>query len=149
MGNFHRFPCRFQRSLKDLISWNRCTYLGLGLNSAGLWPSRNWVRHPSLTENLFALLHFQIIIIYYFNIVFFHRGDRRHDVKKIWFYYPCGDKQNIRFLQNGVSVLLCHFIFLRYCAISLLLTPKTMWLRFMLSLLCYYMTVQLFKYQPF
>ncbi len=29
--------------LKTLISWIRCVWLGLELNSSELWPSRNWV----------------------------------------------------------------------------------------------------------
>ncbi len=29
--------------LKTLISWIRCVWLGLELNCAELWPSRNWV----------------------------------------------------------------------------------------------------------
>ncbi len=34
---------KFLVILKTLISWIRCVWLGLELNSAELWPSRNWV----------------------------------------------------------------------------------------------------------
>ncbi len=34
---------KFLVILKTLISWIRCVWLGLGLNCAELWPSRNWV----------------------------------------------------------------------------------------------------------
>ncbi len=34
---------KFLVILKTLISWIRCVWLGLELNCAELWPSRNWV----------------------------------------------------------------------------------------------------------
>ncbi len=40
---------KFLVSLKTLISWFRCVYLGLDLNLAGQWPSRNRFGQWSLT----------------------------------------------------------------------------------------------------
>ncbi len=37
---------KFLMSLKTLISWFRCVSLGLELNFAGQWPSRNRLGHP-------------------------------------------------------------------------------------------------------
>ncbi len=59
-------PCSFQISLNVLISWIGCVWIGLNLNFAGLWPSRNWVWHPRLKgivqpKNKNSVIHYSLL----------------------------------------------------------------------------------------